>query len=226
MTSFGFFLCFQQHIIRIIRPILFYKGSCGNMGEYKLEHGLTHVYTGNGKGKTTSSLGLALRASGHGLKTYIVQFLKIGYSGEIFTLKKFDLPITIHSFNVVCKNQAQHDEDIKKGTFSGYCKDCFVPNQYDPIMAKEAFEAGKEAVTGEKFDLVIFDELNVALNMGLLPVESVLEMIKNKPQHVEIVITGRNACQELMGVADYVTNMDLKRHPYMKKIYARKGIEF
>jgi cob(I)alamin adenosyltransferase len=196
------------------------------MGEYRLEHGLTHVYTGNGKGKTTSSFGLALRASGHGLKTYIVQFLKIGYSGEILTLKKFDLPITIHSFNVTCKNQEQHDGDIKNGSFSGYCKDCFVPNQYDSVMAKEAFEAGREAVEGGKFDLVIFDELNVALNMQLLLVEPVLEMIKNKPRHTEIVITGRNACQELMDAADYVTNMDLKRHPYMKKIYARKGIEF
>lgn len=196
------------------------------MVSYRLERGLVHVYTGNGKGKTTSSLGLALRACGHGLKTYMVQFLKIGYSGEIFSLKKFGLPIFIHSFNVKCKNQAQHDEEIKNGTFSGYCKDCFVPNQYDPIMAREAFDAGKEAVERGEYDLVIFDELNVALNMGLLDVQPVLDLIKNKPLHTELVITGRNARQEIMDVADYVTVMDLKRHPYMQKIYARKGIEF
>lgn len=192
----------------------------------KLERGLVHVYTGEGKGKTTASLGLALRAMGHGLSVYMVQFMKIGYTGEALALQKFGLPMTFESFNVTCKNQAHHDEEIRKGTFAGYCRDCFVPTQYDQPMAQKAFSEGKDAVLSGKYDLVIFDELNIALNMKLIPEEIVVSMVKEKPMHTEIVITGRNAPDDLLQVADYVTIMGLKKHPYMKQIYARKGIEF
>jgi cob(I)alamin adenosyltransferase len=192
----------------------------------KLERGLVHVYTGNGKGKTTASLGLALRAMGHGLSVYMVQFMKIGYTGESLALRKFGLPMSFESFNVTCKNQAQHDEEIRNGTFTGYCRDCFVPTQFDSALAEKAFVKGKEAVASGKYDLVIFDELNVAMNMKLLPVEKVLDMLASKPPHMEVVVTGRNAPPELLEVADYITEMGLKRHPYMKQIYARKGIEF
>ncbi|MDP2666291.1 MAG: cob(I)yrinic acid a,c-diamide adenosyltransferase [Candidatus Diapherotrites archaeon] len=191
-----------------------------------LERGMVHVYTGDGKGKTTASLGLAFRAMGYGMKVYMVQFLKIGYTGEALALRRFGLPMSLESFNVTCKNQASHDADIAAGVFSGYCRDCFVPTQYDAPMAEKAFLKGKEAVDSGKYDLVIFDELNVALNMKLLSVSTVLEMLAAKPPHTEIVLTGRNAPAEVIGVADYVTRMELHRHPYMKKIYARKGIEF
>ncbi len=192
----------------------------------KLEKGLVHVYTGDGKGKTTASLGLALRAMGHGLNVYMVQFMKIGYTGESLALQKFGLPMKFESFNVTCKNQSQHDEEIRKGTFEGYCRECFVPTQFDSSLAEKAFLKGKEAVSSGNYDLVIFDELNVALNMKLLPVNEVIEMVESRPTHTEIVFTGRNAPEELVSIADYVTLMGLKRHPYMKKIYARKGIEF
>lgn len=192
----------------------------------QLEKGMIHVYTGEGKGKTTASLGLAMRAIGHGLKVYMVQFMKIGYTGEILNIMKHHYPLEIDSFNVTCKNQSQHDEEIKLGTFKGYCRDCFVPNSYDPEMAKAAFERGRKAVESGNYDLVIFDELNVVLNKKLLDLPPVLEMLKNKPMQVEVVCTGRNAPQEVMDAADYVTHMTLKKHPYMKGIYARKGIEF
>ncbi len=192
----------------------------------KLEQGLVHVYTGNGKGKTTASLGLALRAMGHGLSVYMVQFMKIGYTGELLALQRFGLPMSMDSFNVRCKNQDAHDVEIQAGTFSGYCRECFVPTSYDSSLASRAFGKGAEAVASGKFDLVIFDELNVALNMNLLPVAEVLSMLEKKPAHTEVVLTGRNAPQEVLDVADYITVMDLKKHPYMKKIYARKGIEF
>ncbi len=191
-----------------------------------LEKGLVHVYTGDGKGKTTASLGLAIRGVGHGMNVFMVQFMKIGYTGEAMALKKFGLPITFESFNVQCKNQSDHDEEITKGTFAGYCRECFVPNAYDNPMAVKAFNEGKKAVESGKYDLVIFDELNVALNMKILPVEPVVKMVEDKPVHTEIVFTGRNAPEELLKVADYITIMGLKKHPYMKQIYARKGIEF
>ncbi len=191
-----------------------------------LERGLVHVYTGDGKGKTTASLGLAFRAMGHGMVVYMVQFMKIGYTGEALALKRFGLPMNLESFNVECKNQAQHDQEILEGTFKGYCRDCFVPNQYDKPMAEAAFQRGKKAVDSGEYDLIIFDELNVALNMKLLDVQTVLDLVEHKPTHTELVFTGRNAPEEVLKVADYVTIMGLKRHPYMKKIYARKGIEF
>ncbi|MFH0970889.1 MAG: cob(I)yrinic acid a,c-diamide adenosyltransferase [Candidatus Diapherotrites archaeon] len=192
----------------------------------KLERGLIHVYTGDGKGKTTASLGLALRAMGHGLNVYMVQFMKIGYTGELLALQKFGLPMGFESYNVECKNQSLHDAEIAAGTFKGYCRDCFIPTQYDALMAVKAFAKGKDAVLSGKYDMVIFDELNVALNMKLVPLEEVLSLMKEKPPFMEMIITGRNAPQEVLNEADYITLMDLKRHPYMKKIYARKGIEF
>lgn len=191
-----------------------------------LEKGFVHVYTGDGKGKTTASIGLAYRAIGHGMNVFMVQFMKMGYTGEILNSIKFDLPIKIESFNVVCPNQEQHEKEIREGTFAGYCRDCFVPNDYDTEMATKAFEAGKKAVESGKYDLVIFDEINVALNKQLLSAAQVLEMTNAKPNHVELVFTGRNAPQEILDRADYVTVMTLKKHPYMKGIFARKGIEF
>ncbi|MEK6970213.1 MAG: cob(I)yrinic acid a,c-diamide adenosyltransferase [archaeon] len=192
----------------------------------RLERGLVHVYTGDGKGKTTASLGLALRAMGHGLRVYMVQFMKIGYTGESLALRKFGLPMTFESFNVTCKNQEHHDEEIRNGTFAGYCRDCFLPTQFDSALAEKAFNQGKLAVSSGNYDLVIFDELNVALNMNLLPLPPILSMIEDRPPYTELVFTGRNAPEGLLGIADYVTVMGLKRHPYMKQIFARKGIEF
>jgi cob(I)alamin adenosyltransferase len=191
-----------------------------------LEKGLVHVYTGDGKGKTTASLGLALRGAGHGMRVFIVQFMKIGYTGEVLALRKYGVPITFESFNVECKNQSLHDEEIRKGTFKGYCRDCFVPTEFDNSLATSAFERGQLAVLSGEYDLVIFDELNVAMNKKLIDSTHVLGMLKNKPVHTEIVFTGRNAPEEILEAADYVTIMTLKKHPYMKNIFARKGIEF
>ncbi len=193
---------------------------------HPLEKGYVHVYTGDGKGKTTASLGLAYRAMGHGLKVFMVQFMKIGYTGEILSAVKYDTPIRIESFNVDCPRQEEHNKEIRAGTFQGYCRECFVPNDYDKTTAEKAFNAGRDALMSGGYDLVIFDELNVAMNKGLIDVNSVKEMLLAKPKHAEVVLTGRNAPAEIMEVADYVTIMTLKKHPYMKKIYARKGIEF
>ncbi|MBM3282011.1 MAG: cob(I)yrinic acid a,c-diamide adenosyltransferase [Candidatus Diapherotrites archaeon] len=191
-----------------------------------LEKGLVHVYTGDGKGKTTASLGLALRGAGHGMRVFIVQFMKIGYTGEILALRKYGIPISFESFNVECKNQALHDEEIRAGTFKGYCRDCFVPTDFDAPLATNAFERGKNAVLSGEYDLVVFDELNVAMNKNLINVSTVKKMLEEKPIHTEIVFTGRNAPEEILDAADYITIMTLKKHPYMKNIFARKGIEF
>lgn len=193
---------------------------------HSLEKGFVHVYTGDGKGKTTASIGLAYRAIGHGMKVFMVQFMKMGYTGEILNSIRYDLPIKIESFNVICPNQTQHEKEIREGTFMGYCRECFVPNEFDTEMANKGFEEGKKAVESGEYDLVIFDEINVAMNKKLISPTHVLQMVEAKPAHVEIVFTGRNAPEEILERADYVTIMQLKKHPYMKGIYARKGIEF
>lgn len=188
--------------------------------------GLIHVYTGEGKGKTTASLGLAIRAIGHGLRVYMVQFMKIGYTGEILNTMQNALSLEIAPFNVECINQKQHEIDIKLGRFKGYCRHCFDANPLDENKAREAFEAAKKAAQSGRYDLVILDEINVVLDKKILPIEMVMELIETKDPNTELILTGRNAPKELIEKANYVTEMKKLKHPYDKKIYARKGIEF
>ena len=188
--------------------------------------GLVHVYTGNGKGKTTASLGLAMRALGHDLRVYMAQFMKMGYTGEIINVKRNDLPIDIEPFSVKCTNDAMHQLQIRQGTFEGYCRQCFAPAEYDREKALEAFEHSKAAATSGLYDLVILDEINVVLSKGLLETARVLELIGSKHRNTELVLTGRNAPREIMEKADYVTEMTAIKHPMNSGVTARKGIEF
>ncbi|MBS4032343.1 MAG: cob(I)yrinic acid a,c-diamide adenosyltransferase [Clostridiales bacterium] len=171
--------------------------------------GLVLVYTGNGKGKTTAALGLALRASGHGEKIFMVQFRKNDPSyGEIQAIQKF-LP----DFTVV---QSNKDRILVRGYFM----------QEDINDAHNGFLQGKSAVLSGRYDLVIFDEINIAMDYDLLPVEDVLQMLEQKPSHVDIVLTGRNAPQAIMDAADLVSEVKEIKHPFKSGIKARKGIEF
>ena len=174
----------------------------------KLERGLVQVYTGNGKGKSSASFGLALRAVGRGLKVYIVQFIKGGFDyGELYVVDK--LPgLTLRAFG--------------RGRFVSEKK----PDKVDVDLARQALETAREAVMKGEADIVILDEINVALNLKLVSVEEVLELIKGKPEHVELVLTGRNAPREIVQAADLVTEMIEIKHPYNAGFKARKGIEY
>jgi cob(I)alamin adenosyltransferase len=168
---------------------------------------LVHVYTGTGKGKTTAALGLALRASGHDLKIHIIQFMKgnITY-GELKAVDKID--------NITLVQGGRED---------------FVnPDDPDPIdleLARKAFELAKDVVSGGEYDIVILDELNITTGWKLIPVSEVLDLIKSRPKHVELVLTGRYAPQELIDIADYVTEMTEIKHPYCEGLECRDGIE-
>ncbi|MFH0714248.1 MAG: cob(I)yrinic acid a,c-diamide adenosyltransferase [Candidatus Diapherotrites archaeon] len=188
--------------------------------------GMVHVYTGDGKGKTTAALGLALRAIGHGLRVYMVQFMKIGYTGEILNTMQNSLSLEIIPFNIPCEHQKQHDIDVKLGQFKGYCKACFDVKPMDAEKAKEAFEAARKAAVSGRYDIVILDEANVAMHKELIPVSDVLKLLDEKAQHTEIVLTGRNAPQEIIARADYVSEVQRIKHPYDLGIFAREGIEF
>ena len=171
-----------------------------------IRRGCVHVYTGNGKGKTTAALGLALRASGAGLRVAIQQFLKNGDYSEIKALRK------IGNIKVCqCGNKA-----FIKGR----------PSVSDFECAKNGFEKAGEDIFSKKYDLVILDEVNVAMKLGLIATKEVMNLITNKPKTVELVLTGRGCPTVIKNAADLVTEMREIRHPYQQGNCARRGIEY
>jgi cob(I)alamin adenosyltransferase len=178
------------------------------LSSHKLETGLVQVYTGNGKGKTSAAFGLSLRAAGRGLKVYVIQFIKGGFDyGELYVLDK--LP------NIKLKAFGRGRFITEK-----------PPQKKDVKLAEEALTFAEEVVENGEYDIVILDEINVALNLRLITLERVLKLIKNKPKHVEIVLTGRYAAPEIIEIADLVTEMREIKHPFNKGYQARKGIEY
>ena len=169
--------------------------------------GLIQVYTGDGKGKTTAALGLALRAAGRDMKILIVQFMKKWDYGELHSVE-FIPNITLKTFGT------------KDFVYKGKAK------KIDFEEAEKAFSCGMEGVQSGNYDMVIFDELNMAIYYELLDLKEVVKKLKNKPDNMEIVITGRKAPEELIEIADLVTKMKEMKHPYRKGIQARKGIEY
>ena len=172
----------------------------------RLQKGYTQVYTGNGKGKTTAALGLALRASGHGMHTYIGQFMKGQHYGELDALR--DHPhITIEQYG-----------DVR----------CIRREEVTPehvAQAQRGLELAREAMLSGQYDIVVLDEINVTIWFGLLTVEEVLAFLDERPEHVEVVLTGRRAPPELIERADLVTEMREVKHYYQQGVLAREGIE-
>lgn len=166
----------------------------------------TQIYTGNGKGKTTCALGLAIRAYGANKKVYIAQFLKKGDFSEIFTIKNFLKGIVLDQFG--------------SGDF------ILIPTKKEIYDAEMNFKIVQNHVLSGKFDLVILDELNCAVELGLIKESKVINLIKSKHEKTELVITGRNASENIMNNADLVTEMTEVKHYYNNGVSARKGIEF
>ncbi|MFC2030605.1 cob(I)yrinic acid a,c-diamide adenosyltransferase [Chloroflexota bacterium] len=173
-----------------------------------LERGLVQVYTGEGKGKTTAALGLALRAAGHGLCVEIVQFMK-GWPGY-GELKGVDwLPsVTIHLFG---RDGWVHPTE---------------PDPEDRARAAEALAFARQVMVAGEVDILVLDEINVALDYGLFELESVLDLLDDRPPLVEIVLTGRSVHPEIARRADLVTEMHKVKHPFDGGIHGRQGIEF
>lgn len=175
-----------------------------------MKAGLMHVYTGDGKGKTTAATGLAMRALGSGLKVLFVKYLKPQRhtSGEDIIIEKINTTIA----------------EIKVNTHG-------IIGEYDEKIAIEIRDQCVESLTSiaalwSAYDLLILDEMNIVLNSGFLKAEEVIVWLKNRPQKLEVVLTGRHAPQEIVAMADYVTEMCMRKHPYDSGVVARKGIEF
>jgi cob(I)alamin adenosyltransferase len=178
------------------------------MTHKRLKQGLIQVYTGDGKGKTTCALGLAFRAIGQGFRVFMVQFLKSGDTGEVEAARRLAPDFTIHSFGV-----------------KGFPK-LSDPDPQTRERVREAFTLAREVILAGDHDLVILDEINLSLTYGLVPLPEMLEVLRQRPPHVEVVLTGRAAPPELVECADLVTEMRPVKHYFEAGIKARRGIEW
>jgi cob(I)alamin adenosyltransferase len=167
---------------------------------------LIQVYTGKGKGKTTAALGLALRAAGAGLKVYICQFLKGRDYCELDSLRKLK-NVKVEQFGTKCF--------VKK-----------FPTLKDKESARLGLEAAKKAINCKIYNVVILDEVNVALRLNLIKLSDVIGLIKKAPAKLELVLTGRYAPAEVLKLADLVSEIKEVKHYFQKGVAARKGIEF
>jgi len=174
-----------------------------------LSKGLVQIYTGDGKGKTTATFGLTLRAVGHGFRVYIIQFMKgKGGYGELEGLKRLQPECQIEHFGAQGwvhkgENLEEHIKEVRK-----------------------AFIRAEELIISGEWDIVILDEIINAIWFELIPESDVLDLLNKKPPHVELVLTGRNASQALIDRADLVTEMVQRKHPFEQGIMARLGIEY
>ena len=171
--------------------------------------GHVHIYTGNGKGKTTAALGLALRAAGHGLRTVIVQFMKGQHYSELDAVRKSSLPITIEQYGSpeFCRPEA-NDIDIHRD------------------LASKGLARAKEIVGTNDCDILVLDEICTALLFHLITLDDIITLIKNKPASMELVLTGRGAPEDLYPFCDLITEMKEIKHYYTQGIQARVGIEY
>jgi len=174
----------------------------------RFKKGLIQVYTGNGKGKTTAALGLCFRAAGHGYRSYVIQFMKgqIVY-GELNSAKMTNGLISIE--------QMGRPDFVSKEN----------PERIDIEMAQEALRLAEKVIKSNEYDIVVLDEVNVAADFKLIDIDEVLRILREKPENVEVVLTGRYAPQEFLDIADLVSEMREVKHYYTRGIDARDGIE-
>lgn len=185
---------------------------------------LVQVYTGEGKGKTTAAMGLALRALGHGMKVYVIQFLKGGsHIGEIIASRKLLKNFTVRQFGRDCP----YSEQMEKGLIEcENCRHCFKPDDKDKQNAMKGLKLAEKVLESGKYDIVILDEINVVLKNKLLPVRDVMKLIKKKNPQTELILTGRYAPKQIIDAADLVTEMKEIKHPMRKGMFGRRGVEY
>lgn len=211
-----------------------------------MKKGLVHAYVGQGKGKTTAAVGLALRAVGQNILVYMIQFMKGGrYTGELLAAERFlSGRLTIKQFGRGC---IREDKQLKIAEFDkgflqlepgyvrddepcGACRYCFVNDTTQRQFCEDAYSHAKKILESGSYGMVILDELVYAVTYGMLPLEKALALIDAKPAHVELVITGgswkEEVPPELLERCDLVTEMKKVKHYYEQGVLARRGVEY
>ncbi|HEX2186692.1 MAG TPA: cob(I)yrinic acid a,c-diamide adenosyltransferase [Chloroflexota bacterium] len=179
----------------------------------KRRQGLVMIWTGNGKGKTTASIGLAVRAAGHSMRVLFLQFIK----GQWKTGERESLRLLAPYVEHVVMGRGFTIERLRNKK---------VPMDEHHAAAQEAFAFAREAVHGGKYQIVILDEIMASIHAGLIPLEDVLELVRSKPPMLHLVLTGRRAPAELVALADLVSEVQPVKHPLQAGIPAQRGIEF
>jgi cob(I)alamin adenosyltransferase len=174
----------------------------------KAKRGLVMVITGNGKGKTTSAFGQALRAMGQGYRVCVIQFMKGRKYGEVIAAEKYLSDLTIYQFGL--------DSFVMRDNPAGV----------DVDLAREGFEKAKEVIQGGEYNMVILDEINTAVDFGLIPEEEMLTLVRTKPAELDLLLTGRYASEKLQDIADLVSDVTEVKHHYNAGIKDRAGIEY
>ena len=173
-----------------------------------IEKGLIIVHTGKGKGKSTAAFGMVFRCIGHGMKAGVVQFVKGAWAtGERTVLEKFPELVTIKAMG---EGFTWETQDRAR----------------DIAHARAGWEEAKRMIADPQYQLVLLDELNIVLRYDYLPTAEIIETLRNKPAEKHVIVTGRNAKDELIEIADLVTEMEQVKHPFRSGVKAQKGIEF
>ena len=188
------------------------------------KEGLVHVLTGDGNGKTTSAVGIAVRAASRGMKVAFIQFLKGGLSSELPALEK--LGVTVVSRTKHCPRQKEHEAMLVKEGHVTFCRDCFAINGMDRLLVTAAFEKAKRMSAGGEYGLVVLDEIFWAMKEGMVSEADVLQLISSRAKGCEIILTGRGATRAVEAAADYVTYVNKEKHPFDKGIISRCGIDY
>lgn len=175
-----------------------------------MELGLIHIYCGDGKGKTTAAMGLGMRACGRDKKVLLTQFLKDNDTGELISIEKLGENFTVFKGEPVKKFFKFMTPEEQKQTKSEH---------------EERFRKVTRKAIDENFDLLIMDEIIASTNLELIPIDEVIKFLKNRPKSLEVVLTGRNPNEQLVELADYVSEIKAVKHPYEKGINSRIGIE-
>jgi cob(I)alamin adenosyltransferase len=176
----------------------------------RLEHGLVSIFTGQGKGKTSAAIGIAVRAAGHGLRVYMLFMMKAneGFEhGEFKILKKLS-NVTVDTIG-----------------YRGWSRKGNITLEHQQEVTR-AIDAAEQAMIGGDYDVVVLDEINHAISGGLIDIEKIIGMINKKPECVELILTGRNADPRLVAIADLVSEILMIKHPFTEGIRARKGIDY
>ncbi|MGE5592781.1 MAG: cob(I)yrinic acid a,c-diamide adenosyltransferase [Betaproteobacteria bacterium] len=193
-----------------------------------LGRGLVQVYTGDGKGKTTAALGLALRAAGHRFRVVVIQFAKgASYTGELFAVERLYPEVRLFQFGRDCRKTSA----IRQGLAACEgCSECFLREgeltDEDRELAREGLAMARDVASRGLADILVLDEVSIAIRFGLVPLEEVLKLIDTRNPRVELVLTGRGMPEEVLDRADLVTEMRQVKHPFEKGVGARRGIEF